>query len=356
MNKHAYSLDAFRVIAILCVFLDHLLFFNKGLVEGYRISPGLCDAIMFFGAIAAHFFIVLSAFLVAFLYEKNISQGYVLFVKKRARRILPINIVTLPFYVIILVYIGFYTLSWERSIIDILLSSLLLQELFKFSAALFNTPAWTISTLFILWMLTPLLMWPLKKIENPGILIVLVILLTLGDVEYRAWLSTMKPDSFWINYASPINRILSYIEGLTLGYAAKVYVCSMDIRRHITWAELVVFAVFLYGCSLVGRNQNMSYYFIMYSTPFLIAVCFMESGWISKIVGMWGLSKLSPYVYAFYMSHFFFILLAHAICDKILGIWGKMSVVQVLFMLGATFVSVCVASVLLHHYVEKRVA
>lgn len=345
-------MDAFRVLAVLCVFICHLNLYNDGL-EGEKVLLG--GNLIYIGGLAVHYFIILSAFLVAYFYENSMSQGYIVYVKKRIFRLLPINIVTLPFYVVILVYIGFYTISLERSILDVLLSSLLLQELFKFSATLFNTPSWTISTLFILYLITPLLIWPLQRINKLCVLIFLALFLTWADVEYRAWLMEIKPNNWWLNYASPVSRILSYMNGLVLGYTLKSFKIPLSIRRYTTWIELCVFAVFFYGCFIIKKDFVLCYHIIMYLTPLLIVICFMEDGIISKAIGRCGLSRLSPYVYAFYMIHYFFILLADFVCDKMMGIWGNMSMMQVLFMVVVTFVSICTASVFLHHYVEKRI-
>lgn len=353
MKKHSYSLDAFRVLAIFGVFFSHLNFYNEGLRGEQTLLEG---AVLNIGGLAAHFFILLSAFLIAYSYEKGMSCGYMTYVKKRARRLLPVNIVTLPFYITVVVYIGFYTLSLGRSVLDIILSSLLLQELFKFSAKLFNTPSWTISTLFILYLITPLLMWPLQRIRKPWIFIAIVVLLTWGDVEYRTWLTEIKPDNWWLNYASPINRILSYTNGLVLGCAARVCVCPSGISRHITWIEFVIFGIFFYGCALIEEDYETCHYLVQYTMPMLIALCYIEKGMITRFIAASKINEAAPYVYAFYMSHFFFILLAYTICDRVLGIWGNISMMQVLCMVVVTFVSACAASVLLHHCVEKRIA
>ncbi len=350
MRKHSYSLDVFRVIAILCVAVCHHNYYNEGLEEGQIFIGGNIPHI---GGLAVHYFILLSAFLGAYFYDKSISQGYAAYVKKRVWRLFPTNWVTLVFYIILLVSLGKYTISWVTAA-EVPLSSFLLQSLLKFSATRFNAPAWTISTLFILYLITPLLMWPLKKIKKPWLLIMFVILLAWIDVEYRDWLAFVKPENSWLNYFSPICRFFSYLEGLTMGYVARIFICPGIIRKYATWIELFVFAIFLYGCSVIEKDIRTCYLFIMYSTPLIIAVCFMEYGKISKIIGKCGLCKLSPYVYAFYMSHFFFILLAYAICDRLLGIWGKMSMMQTWVLVCCMFISTCIASVLLHHYVEKR--
>lgn len=361
MTKHAYSLDAFRVIAILWVFLTHLLFFNEGLAESDKISPYICDTITHVCMFAVHFFIVLSSFLVGYSYEKSIGHGYWEYLKKRAKRLLPLNMITVPFYAILLIWMGLYVFSWSKTIPNFILASLLLQEMFRFSSLSFNVPAWTISTLFIFYLLTPLLILSLKKIRNPWMLIILVIFFTVADLEYRNWLLEMKPNNTWINYVSPINRILSYMIGLTLGYTVKVSVCPETIRRYINWMEITIFGFVIYGLSLIESSCTIGFYsvgiYILSCTvPALIVLCYVEKGRITRMIAASKINKASPYVYAFYMSHFFFILLVYAICDKVLGIWGSMSMMQVPYMVVVTFIGACAASVLLHHCVEKRIA
>ena len=353
MAKHSYSLDAFRVLAIFCVYIAHTGFFNYGIAGDRKLLDG---NLLNIGSLAAHFFIVLSAFLAAFFYDRAMQNGYGAYVRKRARRLLPVNIVTLPFYIVVATYIGFYTVSLERTLFDVLSASLLLQELFNFSCKVFNTPAWTISTLFILYLLTPLLMWPLKKVQTPWVLLPLVALLTWADVEYRDWLAVVKPDNWWINYASPVNRILSYMLGLTLGRAARVLTCPPTVRKYATWMELSVFGLFCYGCAVIQFDYASCYAIIMFTTPLVIALCFMESGSISRLVAASGISKASPYVYAFYMVHFLFILLLYAVLKNMLGLWGSLSLTLTAALALAAFAASCAASVLLHHFVEKRFA
>lgn len=353
MKKYSYSLDAFRVLAILCVFVCHLNVFNEGLEGGKIFLGGNIPSI---GGLAVHYFILLSAFLGAYFYDKSISHGYLAYVRKRVWRLFPTNWVTLFFYVIVFVWLGMYTMSFWRAIVEVALSSCLLQSLFKFSALRFNAPAWTISTLFVLYLITPLLMWPLKKIKKPWVLIVLVILLTWVDIEYRDWLMIVKPKNSWLNYLSPVCRIFSYLLGLTMGYAARRMTCPVIVRQYATWIELCVFAIFLYGCSMIERDFRLCYLIVMYSTPLIIVICFMGNGKISKMIGACGISSISSYVYAFYMIHFLFILLVKTMCDRMLLMWGNMSMSQVWVAVIFTFISACAASVLLHHYVEKRIA
>jgi peptidoglycan/LPS O-acetylase OafA/YrhL len=356
MTKRAYSLDALRVIAIFWVFICHVLFFDVGLAEDEKMLPDVSNAISNIGACAVHFFIVLSAFLVGYSYEKSISHGYVEYVKKRAKRLLPVNMVILPFYVILLIWVGLHEFAWVRTIGDYILASLLLEEMFRFSTLCFNVPAWTISTLFILYLLTPLLIWPLKKIKNPWILFIFVIILTVADWEYRFGLLMTFPKNTWINYASPINRILSYMEGLTLGYAVRLVTCPDSIRRYAKWMEIIVFGAIICGISMIKSHYMLGNYTLLYSVPALVLVCYVEGGWITRFIASSKISKVSPYVYAFYMSHFFFILMVYAICDKVLGIWGTMSLTLVPILSVAAFIGTCVVTFLLHHYVEKRIA
>ena len=55
MKKYSYSLDAFRVLAILCVFVCHLNVFNEGLEGGKIFLGGNIPSI---GGLAVHYFIL----------------------------------------------------------------------------------------------------------------------------------------------------------------------------------------------------------------------------------------------------------------------------------------------------------
>ena len=353
MKKRAYSLDAFRVLAIFGVFLSHLSFYNDGLPGDATLISG---TVLSAGGIAAHFFILLSAFMVAYSFDRSISVGYAEYIRKRARRLLPLNMFLIPFYVIVLFIMGLNNFSWLDIIAKVILSSFLIQELLHFSSMCLNAPAWTISTLFILYFITPWLMRPLQRIRQPWVLVLLVVVLMFADIEYRNWLASLKPHNSWINYASPINRLVSYVEGLTLGYAARVVTCPEWLRCRATWLELPVFGAVVYGCLIMGSNIDVSYRLLLYSMPPLIALCYMEAGAVSRAVARSFVSKMSPYVYAFYLVHYLCLCVSVIVCQRILGIWTHMSMLQLSVTVAVTSFCACVLSVVLHHCVEKRFA
>lgn len=347
MARRSYSLDAMRVICISSVFIAHINPYNSGLPEGQTLISG---PILFAGGVAVHFFIMLSAFLAGMSYSKNISNGYAAYAKKRALRLLPLNMVLMPFYLIVLCGFGFISFSWGSTIAQFILSSFLMQELLKFSSMSLNSPAWTISTLFILYLLTPILIRPFQRIKNVWVLLLIIVALTLIDDEYRQWLMLQKPNNYWVSWSSPFNRLFTYLDGLALSCAAKLMVCPDCLRRHISAIEVIVLGALVYGFSLIGESVKILYYL----TPILIVLCYLEEGFLTRGLAKTRIHKGAPYVYAFYMLHWLTVHLSIGICDKWLGIWGSMSKPALAAVVMLTLVGTCLLSVLLYRYVEKR--
>ena len=353
MQKHALALDTFRVIAILMVFACHLNFFDLAMVGDRTIlHPNYYNI----GGLAAHFFIVLSAFFAAYSYEKSIAQGYKAYVTKRMRRLYPTNWALLPFYVVLCLILGFYGRPISQMIVDILLSGLLLQELFNFSAKVFNTPAWTISTLFILYLITPVLMQPLKRIRGAHWWVVLIIVLTVGDIYYRQWLTHMKPDNWWLNYASPVCRITAYLEGLALGYAARQLTAPGWVRNYATLWETLVTGIAVCCLFYLPVNNYVCDNIFFLCCPVVIALFFQKDGGrLSSFFGKEIFSGWSRYVYSFYLAQFLFLLTDYLIFGKVLGLWGHLSHAAALGIIAMNFALCVITSMLLYHKLERRI-
>lgn len=351
-SHHSHSLDSFRVLAIMTIFFVHISYINSGLKnEQVLYDTAICNIALF----AVHFFIVQSAFLVGYIYEKNIAQGYRTYVWKRIKRLYPVNLATLPFYVVVFVIAGFYSAPIWQMMLDVFLAATLLQELFKFSATVFNTPAWTISTLFILYLITPLLIYPLQRIKKAWMFFLVIAAMTCLDIAFRDWLHNVKPDNWWLNYTSPVCRIFAYMEGLALGCAAKSITCPPKLRRYVvTMGEFLVIAAIAWGISLIKSDPHTSSDMLFCMTPILIAVFFMDEGFLSKTIGNRYLSGMSHYVYSFYISHYFFLLLTRVVCQKVLGIWGNLTISDGYILTGIIFCMTTIFSVILYHCVEQR--
>lgn len=353
MKRHALALDTFRVIAILMVFAGHTIFFDSALGNGQTVlPPGYYNI----GGLAAHFFIVLSAFFAAYSYEKSIAQGYKAYVTKRMRRLYPVNWMLLPFYVATCLILGNYNRPLGTMAVDILLSGLLLQELFKFSAQVFNLPAWTISTLFILYLITPALMQPLKRIRGAHWWVALIIALTVGDICYRQWLVHMKPDNVWLNYASPVCRIIAYLEGLALGYAARQLTAPGWVRNYATLWETLVTGIVVCCLFYLPVNNYVCDNIFFLCCPVVIALFFQKDGGrLSSFFGKEIFSGWSRYVYSFYLVHYLILLISNLIFGKVLGLWGHLSHAAALGIIAASFVLCVITSMLLYHKLERRI-
>ena len=216
VNKYFYHLDSLKFIAMILVFTSHCYFL--------KLSP-LTDSIynnyLVFSGLGVEFFIMVSGFFSAYTYKQQSVKDYLI---KKSYRLFPMHWLCL--------IIGGYLLGIHCGKISILtpISVPLLQSLIPISGDT-NPPSWTISTLFVLYAITPILINNIKKIKHSYYLPVAICLSILSTIINYFFYSPSNKILFWFLYVSPYYRIITYSIGIFIG----LYVTSkerLDVKNN----------------------------------------------------------------------------------------------------------------------------
>ncbi|WP_208560227.1 acyltransferase family protein [Marinilactibacillus kalidii] len=295
-------LQSLRFIAIFFVFLSHLLFFENTTYEYFFLR------FLYGGYWGVTFFLVLSGFVMSYNYQESFKdlnrKKYLEFIKKRLIRLFPIHIFTfilaVPFY--ILAIINYPIKYFFKALLNILLiqSLIPIREVY-FS---FNSVSWYLSCCFILYLLTPLLLFLLSKImKSNKYLIIYGFLIYL--IAFLAVIIWKEHRHFtWIFYISPFFRIFDFSLGLLLGIFIKVNKFEKS-RKYYTIIEIssVVFFIAMYLCY---PYINKAYTYGVYYLPIMlliVAIFSINRGYISKLLENKRLVALGGVSFEFYVIH-----------------------------------------------------
>jgi peptidoglycan/LPS O-acetylase OafA/YrhL len=168
--RHRYAvLDTFRFFAALGVVLYHF----EGHLSALRPHPS--DSLDRFQSLV-DFFFVLSGFVLMHTYGERIVDGadYLDFLRKRIARIYPLHLATILGCLLIGAIVWWLQIPVrERTMFDLHQlgqNLLLIQAWGTTSSQGFNGPAWSISAEFFVYLLFPLFVWILTKLQPWAVL------------------------------------------------------------------------------------------------------------------------------------------------------------------------------------------
>jgi peptidoglycan/LPS O-acetylase OafA/YrhL len=170
--RHLPYLDGLRAVAATYVVIHHVVLQNNINTVSRTALLSLIAFLFEDGHYAVDLFIVISGFclmLPAIKTNGNLKGGYLLFFKKRARRILPTYYLALIFtLLLIFTIIGKKTNTiWDNCIpvtlMDLWTHVLLVQDMFYHSCYAINYTFWSISVEWHIYFLFPLLLMVYKK-------------------------------------------------------------------------------------------------------------------------------------------------------------------------------------------------
>lgn len=303
------------------IFLCHVSFivevpFGKSIFEKY-FNNG------YFGIV---FFLVLSGFFISLNYGEKFEtlnfDKFVGFIKKRIIKIYPTYILTMTFVFIWWIIKDVSVSSIIENILYFLLCIPMLQTVDFNCWWLFNSAAWFISCIFVLYAISPLILKNLYKIRKNNKKLLLLIILAYIILFVLASKNFMILKEFdWDTYfaVSPFYWIFYYFIGLITGLIFKnIKNCVNVSSNSFSFLEIlmVIVTVIVY---FIGMNLelNKEYIKIIYLTNFifLIIIFAYDKGIISKILS-WPLNiYLGNVSMEFYLIHYLVV----AYGSKILG-------------------------------------
>lgn len=237
------GLNILRVLASLYMVMYHVhpAFLPVPLQNFF--SDGASDTSLFF---------ILSGFLLAHLYAGKVldGPGQRHFVWRRAVRIFPANALGLLFLLSVQLAFGNSFSDWGT----LARCLALVQTWTVGSAYALNVPAWSMSCLFFFYLLFPVLLPALRKV-NTGALQVLLLLVWICSAFVvpllSRWPGVFQADS-WMQYLhnSPFPRSLEFV----LGMGMAVLVARRG-RPSVWWFRLAVPAIF--GAMLTASGETV---------------------------------------------------------------------------------------------------
>ena len=307
---YAYQIDSFRLFAMITIFWNHCSFLKLNDKTDY-----IFETYFHYGGIGVEFFIMLSGLLIGLLYaNKEWNKKYIIdFIKKKAIRLFPIYWISLLFFLPEILY----SVNIDNLFADILSFSLL-QSLSPVTWGYYNSPAWTISTLWIMYLLSPLFSKFLDKIINIHQVFLLLFLIVIGYVVNNFFYYSNE-STIWFFYISPFYRWITFVQGMIVGRLLLVdYFSYMqyDYKKKSIW-ELGLLLFFFVLFFTVSRNDHSGFFYSWYFVIFLY-VFYFGGGAFSKIMSRKCLVNLSKISFSFYLFHWFVtVKVSHMVLSRL---------------------------------------
>lgn len=286
--KYLPHLDSMRLFAMLLIFMSHCYFLNLSVDTEQVYNKYFC-----YSGLGVEFFIILSGFFASYTYRE---ESYSLYVKKKIKRLFPVHWICL--------ILGGYLLGIHCAKIPITtpVSCVLLQSIMPWFAST-NPPSWTISTLFIIYLITPVLIRLCIRIPYRWYL-ALALILGVGSTVINWYLYDPSNETmFWFLYVSPYFRIVTFSIGLFLGLHIRN--CSHEkLSRSLYLSSILeIFSLSFIVCIMFLWGKQACYW---YTIPISICILIFAKGdgGVSRLLQNRHIVSVSKISYCFYLVHF----------------------------------------------------
>lgn len=344
------SLTSLRFFAIMIVVVHHL----RELI-GWGPKTG-------WGAVGVTFFFVLSGFVLTLNYQKiPTGKAAVSFLWCRIARLYPLYFVT---FIISYFVIHFYNINLDTGVVSSLANLLLLQSWFSSSQIHFayNSASWAVSTLIFFYIVFVFIQF--NFLRNFLVIFFLSLMSVFISIKYIIISNSNPIDIHWLLHMFPTNRILVFLIGIILG---KVYLevqdrfsnagsfaaSSIEVLLILSIVDrlssgILLDATFRTINSIIVlppllTRQLIDIYLI---TPilcgFLILVCSLQRGVISRLISYRPIVYLGNISFAIYLSH-----------QIIFRILSRIEFISVIPLILLAFVITLGISFLLFQFIEK---
>lgn len=297
--KRLYSIDIFRIICALIVFM-----FHSHISEGIEIGYGIFNIFINYGHLFMVAFFMLSGFSLYYVdYEKNNCEGFNEIGKSLLKRIIsifPLYIITAVFYKIL-----YNDLSLVQNITFIPLELSMLASVFQGSFSVSHVGGtWFISCIFISYLLYPYLRNIVYKNSDKGNAILFVLLLLFSSYSFIL----VYFFNFSDTYTNPFFRIIEFFLGvLVANYFEKNK--QKNIRQIEKLLIPVLYGILIFIVSIIGHVKSVPVQFFNFFAIIIFGLVLYLSARleylypIQKLRG--GVLIMSENTYAFFLAQFF---------------------------------------------------
>ena len=325
---------------MLSIFCNHCTFFNNN-----ADTSVFFENYLHYGGIGVEFFLLLSGFLAAYTYKDGTDVKS--YIKKRFFRLFPVHLFCLLFFIPLL----WYNFS-AKGFVSFCMASTLTQSLTPYTWSMFNGASWTISTLWLLYLITPKVVRKLHTIESKKLLISISFFVIGGFVVNHLYYDT-NTVTIWFFYISPFYRIITFVEGIILAELVKRHreIYDSFTQNAKTCCEIVVIVLFCAELLLISKHTHFGYNYTLVMLG-VIGIFFMGGGNLSKILSNNLLVQASKISFSFYLIHYFVTTIFTDLCVRYLSIEPTVAHLTLLFFvdLFITFV----LAILIYTFIEKR--
>lgn len=286
--KKINSLESIRFYLALSIFLCHLdtVFVST---EGKSIY----ETFFHNGNFAVTFFFVLSGFCMALGYSEKFSdftrKDLLEFMKKRLCKIYPLYMIIMLLAMLCNIGMNFSKSAIFRNVAHFLLGSTMLQTLTVKYWGILNSVCWYISSIFVIYLVTPFLIHKLHPVKRDmkKLFKIIVIAFEMLIVLVLATKFILSKDAWELTiYVSPFFRIFFYFIGLVLGYIRKSWPKAGCAFMGKLEGLLVIVMCIVY---FIGMQRDLldPYVSLLYLVVFgmFIYVLSYEEGIISRFLG-----------------------------------------------------------------------
>lgn len=294
-KEYFHALNGWRFIFSLLIVVFHMPETWKQVIKHYE-----------FGNTIVLFFFILSGFLLTLGYKDKIVNGeikYKYFVAKRVATIFPLQwLMTLLFALFGVNLITYWAIPFHLTLTQSL-------NPFWYINFSLNVPTWFLSSIFICYLLTPLVLKIFAK-KRTNFLLFFIIVIALWNIFIF-----MLPESIgirWLCYINPSARFIDFSAGILLAlYWSEVKDLFKILSFNNILATVLEFLIlgtifFFFANEQIQRFNN--YTVLRYPTMMLFIIIFaLSSGGLSKILSNKCFQKLGDLAIAIYMCHSFIL-------------------------------------------------
>ncbi len=310
------SLQGLRAVAMTLVFGYHFLTMTLG-ERRFVYHP--------VGSLGTDIFFALAG---ALAYRSLIREPitYWSYMKRRVWRIYPVYLIVFGVYVglELVLRTGRMPLPVNLEVAGQYLSDLLLVTALRGGWPILDV-TWALHFIFAFYLVSPLVVWPLRRLPPQWRPLVLVGLWVVGVLvsEKTGW----YPLRVTLLMAGPL-------------------VWAARRMRHTNWIEVAV-AVSGVVVRMWGRSPEVQFLGTVMAVPAIVSLALAEDGWLGHLLRWRPLAWVGGRSYSFYLLHSLPLLALGAFGPKNLPVWGAG-----LAAVGGYGVSVGLAAVM-YRYVEE---
>ncbi|MBD2133184.1 acyltransferase [Sphaerospermopsis sp. FACHB-1094] len=337
-------IDGLRFVAILGVVLYHIqdYFFTK---TGEQNTSLFLVPLLKGGYLGVQLFFAISGFMISLPFLQGYSPNFFQYIKRRLLRL------GLPYIINLLIIYTLLVLVLKQDFYELLphffASVAYMHNIIYGSMSKINFVAWSLEVEFQFYLIAPIFLIALTKINNKIRKFVLLFLLVLGGISASGYISYP-----WIKGATIIHNFGFFIAGIL---AANIFVFDWktSVKQSYFWDLICIILVSFLFFPLHSRTLLMGLDEKLYLPilTYIILISVLKSKLINSALSQPYIYLIGGMCYSIYLYHFYVISLVGRVLLPLvesLPVWLQFTIVVVVML-----PTILLASVLFFIFFEK---